>query len=439
VYTVSFECPPPPYDKTYIIEETPRLREQPGTPQRTRLIICVDGTYCDPDGADTGYEGNSTNVFRVSTIVSEGVVGDGEWTQKVVYKPGLNNSWWVQKKLSGAFGHGLQDQIKDVYKLICEHNLGSDDELFLFGFSRGAYTVRAVAGLLHWMKIPKASPNSKEFESHFSQCLALYQDKRCGGQQRQNSIFNLTRTCREPPIIKFVGVFDTVKAFNDHNLYDIKLNKSIIHARQALALNERRTAFSPEAWSIDPKEAAGIQGGTRTMLQAWFLGRHSEMGGSNKEDGLSLYALQWMLSEAHDCGLVLGGHIPDPYIDEDGNERCFEDIKELVFPTYSGQSLTSTNTGPFIMNYANGIVVKLWDIRRVHASDKRYRIKLPSGLGNRILYTMKDREIFEGGKLLGYQEEGITALLCFSVPLTNTIYRTFWNLCSFFRIHDSRA
>jgi hypothetical protein len=67
----------------------------------------------------------TVNVFRVSTIVREGVVDDGEWRQKVVYQPGLNNSWWVQKKLSGAFGHGLQDQIKDVYKLICEHNLGS--------------------------------------------------------------------------------------------------------------------------------------------------------------------------------------------------------------------------------------------------------------------------------------------------------------------------
>lgn len=112
MYTVSFECPPPPYDKTYIIEEKPHLREQPEKQQRTRLIICVDGTYCDPDGTDTGYEGNSTNVFRVATIVSEGVVGDGEWTQKVVYKPGLNNSWWVQKKLSGAFGHGLKTRSK---------------------------------------------------------------------------------------------------------------------------------------------------------------------------------------------------------------------------------------------------------------------------------------------------------------------------------------
>ncbi|KAH0282661.1 hypothetical protein KCU62_g9564, partial [Aureobasidium sp. EXF-3399] len=403
--TESFERPPPPYDQPCAAGETLQLGEQSGKKRKTRLIICIDGTYCDPDGTDTGYEGNSTNVFRVSTIVREGILDDGEWTQKVVYRPGLNNSWWLHKKLSGAFGHGLEAQIKDTYQLICEHNLERHDELFLFGFSRGAYTVRAVAGLLHWMKIPKMSLSSAEFERHFSQCLALYQDKKCGSQQRQNSIFNLTKNCREPPIIKFVGVFDTVKAFDDHDLYDIKLNSSIIHARQALALNERRTAFSPDVWTVGPKEATDFQEGTRTMLQAWFLGRHSEIGGSNKEDGLSLYPLQWMLSQAHDCGLILGGYIPAPYHDQDGNERCFEDTKELVFPTYSGQSLTSTNTGPFFMTHSNGIVTKLWDMRRVHASNAGYRIKLPSGLGNRLLYTMKDRVIFEYGELIGYHED----------------------------------
>jgi hypothetical protein len=63
------------------------------------------------------------------------------------------------------------------------------------------------------------------------------------------------------------------------------------------------------------------------------------------------------------------------------------------------------------MNYANGIVIKLWNIQRIQAFEKRYRVKLPSGSSNRILYTMKDRDIFKDGELIAYQEDGVAKLL----------------------------
>ncbi|KAI7328893.1 hypothetical protein KC315_g6422 [Hortaea werneckii] len=369
--------------------------------QKTRLIICVDGTYCDADGPDTSYSGNSTNVHRISTVVHDGDVEDGKWKQKVVYRRGLNDSRSLAKCFAGAFGYGIEEEIKEVYKLVCEQNLSKEDELYLFGFSRGAYVVRAIAGLLHWMKIPKVSTHSPDFDRHYEQCLGLYQKKRAGDPNRQNSILQIARDSRQPPIIKFVGTFDTVKAYDDKDLYDIKLNNSIMHARQALALNERRTKFAPEC--LD--KISCPRDGNHTMLQAWFLGRHSDIGGSNAQDGLSLYPLQWMLSEAHDCGLVLGARPLEPYVDESGIEQAFEDPGKLIFPVQLGQSLTSTNTGPFFFEVKNGIVVKLWDILRVHASHKRYGISLPSSPGNRVLYSFKDREISHDGKLVGYSDE----------------------------------
>lgn len=111
-----------------------------------------------------------------------------------------------------------------------------------------------------------------------------------------------SKRSRESPVIQFLGLFDTVKATNDHSLHDISYVDSINHVRHAIALNEGRQHFQPELYapSYDPATLEN-----RSMIQAWFVGAHADMGGGAKDDGLSLYPLQWVLMESQSFGLTL--------------------------------------------------------------------------------------------------------------------------------------
>jgi hypothetical protein len=100
---------------------------------------------------------------------------------------------------------------------------------------------------------------------------------------------------------------DTVKAFNDDYVYDVSLVNSADNFRHALAMNEQRTSFKPEIWTLNKVDANGQKIiPPKSFLQGWFLGTHADIGGANQHDGLSLYPLQWMLCEACEVGLVLG-------------------------------------------------------------------------------------------------------------------------------------
>lgn len=382
---------------------------------RTRVIVCVDGTYCDADGADTGYQGNATNVFRISEMVQKGCVQNGTWNQVVGYFNGLNNlESWFGKKLTGAFGRGIDEQIFDVYQYCCRMAATSEDEIFFFGFSRGAFVVRAVASLLHWIKIPRLSVESPEFRKTFKKALSLYKAIRAGTSTRDNSILDYYRRCRDPPNVKFIGVFDTVKAYADDNLFDIGLNSTIHHTRHALALHEERKAFSPELWSVSKgsDEYVRRQQHDYSMLQAWFIGTHSDMGGGNAKDGLSLYPLQWIISEACDVGLAIGGFVSVTWTDSLGKEHVPEDPAKLVFPELSGQANSSTSTGPYEFENSNGIVSKIWDLRRVHnREDKHYRICINKARVSSWVFHTATRTIFDSQqKLHGYEEEGMFSL-----------------------------
>ena len=146
----------------------------------TRLICCVDGTYCNPDGTDGKGYGNVTNVFRIFVSVKTGDCYD-ETTQKNVvqrkmYVPGISAEELnpLKKAKAGIFGTGCEELIRTVYRECCA--LDADDEVWLFGFSRGAYVVRAVAGLLHHITALNAT-GVKEFESEYDKALKFY-DKR---------------------------------------------------------------------------------------------------------------------------------------------------------------------------------------------------------------------------------------------------------------------
>ena len=272
-------------------------------PLPKRLIVCVDGTWGGPDGTFGDPQGNISTVFRAFASVKEGPVTDKvtgkRWQQQREYFKGLGDKRNAMKNLfSGAFGSGLPAEIERVYEYCCYHTNGPDDEIYFFGFSRGAFTVRAVANLLCYMHVPKDLHN---FSEYYQEMLELYPDVRALNKNISGQMYSHFSRSTTPPVVRFVGAFDTVKAFTDHGLFDVLPHPHIQHYRHALALNEEREEFKPETATPDINPASS----KHNILQAWFVGTHEDLGGANSKDGLSLYPLQWVLSEAEALGLTL--------------------------------------------------------------------------------------------------------------------------------------
>ena len=341
----------------------------------TRLVLCVDGTWFGPDGRDGTPQGNVSNVFRIWAMVKEGLVIDNDgrrFEQKKRYFEGIGVGEKGPRRWSdGIWGTGCTAQIKQVYQCCCETLTEPDDELWLYGYSRGAFVVRAVAGLVHHIKLLKI-PNEHEFNYNYEYAVnVLLEHIKGGGRNNQGQIYKyFHEAVRDPPKVRFVGVFDSVKAFKDHQLFEISYNKSIDHLRHAVSLNENRPYFNAEL--IHLSDDPNTRDRERSMVQAWFLGTHSDLGGGLSEDGLSLYPLQWILIESRRCGLELEFH--------QNKHGCnlFDNPLDVVFPTNSTPSSngegrselapSSESTGvPWVFAYEGGIEVHLYDLRPTHA------------------------------------------------------------------------
>ena len=208
------------------------------------------------------------------------------------------------------------------------------------------------------------------------------------------------------PCIKFVGIFDTVKPTGDKFSHDIRFLSSIQHLRHALALTENRFYLSPEVMEpvLDSLSMAN-----RSFVQAWFLGAHDDMGGGNRDDGLSLYPLQWILLESHRQGLALE-HAPPSAI-----RGIVDDPLRLAFPIepVSEGSTLSNASATWKISYENGLEVEMQDIRQSH----QFRNPKDSSLeGDKSTYEIRmnwaittmdhPRKPFKGKDLKGYRGSG---------------------------------
>lgn len=167
----------------------------------------------------------------------------------------------------------------------------------------------------------------------------------------------------EAPIIKFLGLFDTVQMSRDAGDLDVSQTQSIKAIRHALALNEERLFFRPSVYDY-----TDTRDNETSIVQAWFVGTHVDIGGGAEHDGLSLYPLQWMLLESKLHGLVL---------EHNSNGRLkglIEDPLHLVFPpspTSCVDSDAKSGSGsdqpvPWVFEYSNGLKISMHDIRRSH-------------------------------------------------------------------------
>ena len=242
------------------------------------IVICCDGT-------NGQFSLQNTNVVRLYSLLDHGPL-----RQATFYDPGLGTmgamgAWtpWAQQftKLLGlAFGYGLKDRIGCAYEhLMSAYEEG--DRIYLFGFSRGAYTVRALAALLHMFGlIRKGNEN-----------LVPYVTNMFGRGSEQ--VFALARRfkpafSRECPI-HFLGLWDTVKSvgwiYDPRSLPYTTDNPSVSIVRHAVSIDERRCFFRQNLWKASPGQ---------DVQQLWFAGVHSDVGGGYPENqsGLANIALR---------------------------------------------------------------------------------------------------------------------------------------------------
>ena len=194
--------------------------------------------------------------------------------------------------------------------------------------------------------------------------------------------------------IRFLGTFDTVKVFNDADLNDIGVSSNVYHVRHALALFERRYHFPLERFEL-PKYDEGDKE-ERSFQEAWFAGSHGDIGGACEDDGLALYPLQWILSEAQKFGLVL------EFNDEESGGIV--DPQTLIFPGGNREQKT--------IKCVNGISVRMHDLSEIH---KR------AGFNPRISKTFwnTERQIFEDNGLIGQVSSGKQMLFSFVIEDTH--------------------
>lgn len=266
-----------------------------------RIVVCADGTWNEPERKDeaTGRP-QPTNVLKVARAIRpRSAVGVD---QVVYYHEGVGTDGGLDQFTGGAFGTGMARNVRALYRFLV-YNFEPGDELYFFGFSRGAFTVRTLAGFMN-----KVGLLEKDDEYYTPEIYGLYAKSTPTDSPEWKHAFRNVKGTRPCPRIRFVGVWDTVGAlgapgilgqlFNrdKYRYHDIGLNPTIENACHALAIDERRKPFLPSLW-VRPL------GWTGNLTQAWFPGVHSNVGGSYSPDGLANEALHWMVEKAESLGL----------------------------------------------------------------------------------------------------------------------------------------
>jgi uncharacterized protein (DUF2235 family) len=276
-----------------------------------RIVVCCDGTWNTPDQTADGRV-TPTNVTKVAAAVAES--DSTGMDQLVYYQPGVGTTPWERIR-GGAFGFGLSRSVQQVYRFIV-NNYEPGDELFLFGFSRGAYMARSTGGLIR-----NASILRRENVNQVQAAYDLYRSRTVRPRDVESALFRRSFSHPEPRI-RFIGVWDTVGALGiplsgipaidrlnrPWQFHDTRLSSRVDSAFHALAVDEARKPFKPALWQQSPTAK------DQWLEQVWFRGVHCDVGGGYTETGLSDIALGWLAQRARENGLAFtqGAFTEDP-------------------------------------------------------------------------------------------------------------------------------
>lgn len=275
-----------------------------------RIIICCDGTWNTPDKNKDGVP-LQTNVVKIAQAVKP--VSDFGIQQLTYYNSGVGTTGTIIRKIfDGATGSGISSNILDAYKyLILNYEL--NDEIFLFGFSRGAFTVRSLAGMIRNSGILR-----RDCMDMMKKAYKLYKtrSKSSHPKQKEATLFRKTFAVADKVPIKFIGVWDTVGSLGNplvintilskispvtlsNSFHDTELSSIVENAFHALAIDEKRRSFKPAIWIKQPDST------NQHVEQQWFIGAHSNIGGGYPSTALSDIALEWLIEKAESCKLDL--------------------------------------------------------------------------------------------------------------------------------------
>jgi uncharacterized protein (DUF2235 family) len=257
-------------------------------------VIVLDGTM---SSLKPGCETNAGLTYRLLSEVGGSV--------SVYYEAGVQWQDW-RSTHHVMMGRGVNRQIKRAFGYLASR-YRPDDNIFFFGYSRGAYAVRSLAGVIDAVGLLRADAAT---ERNVEQAYRLYQR---GASDKLKAAFRKAN-CHAQTEVEMVGVWDTVKALGlrvpivwrwtegDHDFHNHQLGGSIRHGFQALALHETRSIFEPVLWEC-PNDWQG------RVEQVWFPGAHGDVGGQLGGDEaarpLANISLVWMLEKAESCGLLL--------------------------------------------------------------------------------------------------------------------------------------
>ena len=299
-----------------------------------RIAIFIDGTWNRPDAK------HPTNVLRLARCVTH-YDREKDIPQHVMYFPGVgsdtgNNvaSRTLDRWFGGALGWGLIDLVEEAYRnLVFTYEPG--DEIYLFGFSRGAFAARSLAGMIrscgicppeHMHRIPEAvqryisrKPSTKPDAPESHLWREDFAPHTATSPEELRS--RLERGSGDEPILltlDYIGVWDTVKAlgipgfipgakyFNDkYSFHDDALSSSVLSARHAIATDERRKTFVHSPWSNLERLNGEAADRDPRFLQQWFPGNHGCVGGGGRRVDLSSITLHWIAQGAEKAGLKL--------------------------------------------------------------------------------------------------------------------------------------
>lgn len=320
------------------------------------IVICCDGTgnVIGPD---------HTNVVKLVRSIKKDLGG-----QCVFYDPGVGTSGsqnaltriskTITKVMGLAIGSGIHQNIKEAYQYLMNH-YEEGDKVFLFGFSRGAYTVCALAGVLN-----RCGLLEKGNDNLVDLALSMYQNSWKSEEEAVSTkLFKATfgSTCKP----HFLGIWDTVASVgwlsNSNPFPSASRNPDVAHVRHAISIDERRIKFPVELWQTP----AGAE--DQDVKEVWFAGVHSDVGGgyTEEESGLSKIALEWMLHEAQQLGLKIDEHKcletlgVKEQIEKENMSRSIEHDSFLALPEEYNETVQPPDPKGILHNSLNGFWVLL--------------------------------------------------------------------------------
>lgn len=288
------------------------------------IALFLDGTWQDRD--------DHTNIAqlreRVAPRDTSGAI------QEIYYSPGLGTGAGVWKRLiGGAFGAGLNEGIASAYRFIAERHRFDDDRIYLFGYSRGAFTARSLAGVI--AKCGVIAPDVLSAEAVFARYRRGIdspglREMQTGEEPAETAEDHLLLEHSRLVRIGFIGVLDTVGSLGipggigrwlargRYEFHDTALSGLVDHAYHAVAIDEHRAQFTPTLWTGVP-----IPTGDHIthVEQRWFVGSHINVGGGGTSqpsvtNPLSVLTREWIARHALEAGLAL----QPPAVPLEGNE-----------------------------------------------------------------------------------------------------------------------